>query len=348
MAAIPATIDDVTAQWLGQATGLDVTHVTSEIIGVGIGVSSAVYRLRLTGNDVPETLVLKLNALDEAAVFTCTMLRMYEREVKFFDALAERSPIRVPKGFGGALAQDGSAYYLLMEDMGGNREVDQTIGMELSDAERAIDAIAGWHAEFWGDAEQYVASGAAVSLADPIYPAVLPLVFAEGWAKLRAEISVHPTITEVAARWTDSLDAMLTQLSTSPTTISHGDYRADNIFFDNNGDVVLLDFQLTGMGSAAYDVAYFITQSLLPEVASANERALFDRYLAALHAGGVPEAETARLWDDYRTAALFCLVYPIVACRGMDLSDERQLQLVDAMNSRFVRALTELELASLL
>jgi aminoglycoside phosphotransferase (APT) family kinase protein len=139
---------------------------------------------------------------------------------------------------------------------------------------------------------------------------------------------------------------LLTDLSTAPKTLLHGDYRADNILFRPDGSVVLLDFQLIGTGSAAYDLAYFVTQSLDAAVASANERALFDRWIAGLHAAGV--TDTDRMWDDYRKAALFCLVYPVVASRGMDLADPRQRGLIDCMNSRLCRAIDELDLAGLL
>ncbi len=348
MTTIPSTIDDVTAAWVAEATGLGVTDISIELIGVGIGVSSAVYRLALTGTDVPDTLVLKLAALDEAAVFTSSMLRMYAKEVKFFGELSEASPIRVPKGYGGDCSEDGANYFLLMEDMGGHRVVDQLEGMEMSDAEQAVDELASWHATFWGKAEHHVSTGAAMSIGDDIYRGVLPIVFEEGWVKVQAEMDVHPTIADVAPLWIAKLNDMLDALSTTPTTVVHGDYRADNIFFDEDGKVVLLDFQLTGLGTAAYDLAYFITQSLLPDVAAANERALFDRYVAALIAAGVPEAETGRLWEDYRVAALFCLVYPIVASRGMDLSDPRQHELVASMNRRCARAIDELNLRDLL
>ena len=130
--------------------------------------------------------------------------------------------------------------------------------------------------------------------------------------------------------------------------MTHGDYRADNIFFDDDGGVVLLDFQLTGLGTGTYDLAYFVTQSLLPDVAADNERSLFDRYVDALVDAGVAESDTAGLWENYRIAALFCLVYPVVASRGMDLSDPRQYALVDNMNTRCARAIDELDLASLL
>ena len=215
MAELLTGIDQVTAEWVAQATGLPVTGVEHEIIGVGIGVSSAVYRLRLHGDGVPETLVLKLQALDEAAVFTCTMLQMYSREVKFFDHVSGRSPIRVPEGYGGAVSDDGSTYYLFMEDMGGHREVDQNEGMDIEDAERAVDELAAWHAEFWGQAEPFVQSGAAVSLADEIYLGVLPVVFAEGWEKIQAEMEVHPSVAAVAPRWVDKLPDMLAALSAS-------------------------------------------------------------------------------------------------------------------------------------
>ncbi len=75
-ASIPDTIDDVTAEWVSDATGLNVASIKHEIIGVGVGVSSAVYRLHLSGDNVPDTLVLKLKALDEAAVFTSSTLRL--------------------------------------------------------------------------------------------------------------------------------------------------------------------------------------------------------------------------------------------------------------------------------
>jgi hypothetical protein len=83
-------------------------------------------------------------------------------------------------------------------------------------------------------------------------------------------------------------------------------------------------------------------------VVAANERALFDRYVAGLHAAGVSEGETAGLWENYRVAALFCLVYPIVAARGMDLDDPRQFALVDTMSRRCGRVIEELGLEDLL
>jgi hypothetical protein len=345
--SIPSSVDEVTAAWLSAATGFEIDNASVELIGVGIGVTSAVYRVHLTGPSCPESLVMKLPALDEAAVFTATILRMYHREVAFFNDLAEQSPIRVPKSYYCAIEEDTAQFVLLIEDLGDKRTVDQVEGMDLADAERAVDALAAWQAAWWGKADPVVESGRAISLGDPLYPAVLPLVFNEGWEKVTGLMDLPECIRDVGEKWVGGFEGLLQDLSQGPTTLAHGDYRADNMLFDDDGSVILLDFQLIGSGSAAYDMAYFLTQSLDAELARDQEKTLFDRWIDGLRAGGVPEGDLGNMWDHYRKAALFCLCYPIVASRGMDFSDPRQMALVDCMNTRYARAVEQLELAEL-
>jgi hypothetical protein len=346
--AIPGSIDAVTAAWLAEATGWEIRSLTAEHIGKGIGVSSAVYRLHLDGEGCPPTVVVKVPALDEAAVFTSTILRMYIREARFFGELAHEAPVRVPGCHHAAVDEETSGFVVVMEDLGALRAVDQLDGMGVADAERAVDDLARWHAHWWGRAGGLTQAGLAVSLADPIYPAVLPMVFAEGWDKVTAAMEVAAPILEVGPRFSDAMAGLLADLAASPATLIHGDYRADNLFFDDDGSVALLDFQLLGEGSAAYDLAYFVTQSLSADVAAVHERELFDRWEERLRESGVPAGDLDGMWDDYRKAALFCLVYPIVASRGMDFEDPRQLELVRLMNQRFARAVDQLDLVGLL
>jgi hypothetical protein len=345
--SIPSTIDDITASWVSEVTGFEVESLTAEQIGIGIGVSSALYRLSLHGPNCPQTIVAKLAALAEEAVFTSTMLRMYIREVGFFHELAEQSPIRVPSAFHAAV-DDNSAFVVLMEDLGSLRLIDQLAGMSLGDAEIAVDRIADWHATWWGQGDALAERGLVVSLADPIYPAVLPMVFTEGWEKVTTELDVEPGTLAIGPRFPDAIEKLLASLASGVNTMIHGDFRADNILFDAHNDVALLDFQLIGSGSGAYDLAYFVTQSLDVEVARQHERALVDRWVDGLQRAGAPAADLATAWQDYRTAALFCLVYPVVASRGMDFADPRQRHLIECMMSRFARAIEQLELAELL
>jgi len=182
---IPASIDDISAAWLGEVTGLPVEAVGIEQIGQGIGVSSALYRVYLDTGGLPTSVVVKLPALDEAAVFTSSVLSMYKREVSFFTQLAPQSPIRVPVCHHAEVDEE-SRFVLVMEDLGEHRAVDQIAGMSIEDAHAAVDGLARWHATWWGKAEALADAGTTLSLADPIYPAIVPMVFDEGWDKVTA------------------------------------------------------------------------------------------------------------------------------------------------------------------
>ena len=348
MSSFPTTVADITADWLASATGLAVDDIAVEQIGAGIGVMSALYRVRLSGARCPETLVVKLPALAEESVFTSTVLRMYLREAAFFGELAEQAPVRVPACHHATIDPETSEFVLVMEDLGGLRVVDQVLGMEIGDAEQAVDGLAAWHATWWGRGLELAERGVTVSLGDPIYKAVLPTVFAEGWDKLGRELTIPDAIKEVGPRWSDAMPRLVDDLATEPTTMVHGDWRADNLLFQPDGSVAALDFQLIGTARGTYDLAYFITQSLDRADAAQHERSLFDRWVRAVEAAGAPPEDNATAWDDYRRAALFCLVYPVVAWRGMDAGDPRQVDLATTMLDRFDRAADALELAGLL
>lgn len=346
--SIPKSPAEITPRWFNEHLGWNVTDAQAHEIGAGIGVSSAVYRVHLTGVDVPETVVVKLTAIDPNAAFTSTVLRMYIREAKFFNELADDMPVRVPAGHYGDVSDDGADFVVVMEDLAGNRMLDQTGHLDDDDAEACIDNLAVWHANWWNHTDGMCESGLAVALDDPIYPALLPGLFDEGWAKLNDSAGCVPPepLQPVGPKFGGAVEGLLRQLSEGPTTLLHGDYRTDNMMFAPDGSVILMDFQLTGVGSAAYDLAYFVGSCL--EVDAARERGLYDRWIGGLVAAGVPESDLADMWEKYRIASLFCLVYPAVAARGMDLDVPRERDLANVMMSRQARAAVDLDWMSLL
>jgi hypothetical protein len=356
---LPAGIDEITPEWMtaaltdgGTIDGALVTDLDATRMGEGVGTASALYRVGLSYDPPgsgPDQVVVKLPAFDETAHFTSTVLRMYAREVHFFTEVAPTCPIRVPQCHFGAVDAEGARFAVVMEDMGDQRIVDQIEGIGPDDAGRAIDELAEQHGVWWGRGEDLAEMASVVPLDDPMYPAILPTVFTEGWEKVTAELEVAPAIAEVAPRFPDAIEGLMARLSEPPVTFIHGDYRADNMFFDrDDGSMVLLDFQLGGRGVGPYDLAYFATQSATSVVRRAHEQEWFGRYCDGLEQAGGADVDRDRLWDDYRHAALFCLVYPIVAARGMDLDNPRERDLVDAMNDRFGTAVTDLDLAELI
>ena len=345
--ALPDGIDDIDDAWLSAAMGSPVQTVDITDIGTGVGMIGAIYRATLEG-DGPDTVVIKMPGLDETARFTAQILRLNIREVGFYRELAAESPIRVPHCHFGSVDPETHQFVLVLEDVGSYRAVSQVEGMGRVDAEQAVDELAAWHAHWWGKAGPIVERGTAMAIHDPIYPMLLPPVFSDGWAKVRGAMSVPRVVETVADGWVEALPGMLGSLSTTPSTLVHGDYRADNMFFDDDGRVVLLDFQVIGESMPVGDLAYFVTGSLSPATASELEPGLYERWLRALASEGVPESEIDGMWDVYRGAVLFCVCYPMIAGAGMDLTDERQRGLLAATFERFERAADELSLPDLL
>ena len=187
-AQIPGVIGDVDVAWLKSELGWNVDSMEVQQIGAGIGVSSALYRCVLKGPNCPSSVVVKLPALDEAAVFTSTMLRMYIREANFFGSLCNEMPVEVPVAYLAKVDEETSRFVVVMEDLGGLRVVDQNVGISIEDARAVIDAAATLHAKWWDRGDEMAQNGTTISLGDPIYPAVLPFVFGEGWEKLTKEM----------------------------------------------------------------------------------------------------------------------------------------------------------------
>src|ERR1700757_1152785 len=93
-AEVPPSIDDVTAQWLTQVLGTDVTDVRAQQIAQESGFSSLLYRAHITGGaDAASTLIVKLPARSEARG-AMEMLGGYRRELSFYQHVAGRAPIQ--------------------------------------------------------------------------------------------------------------------------------------------------------------------------------------------------------------------------------------------------------------
>ena len=94
-------------------------------------------------------------------------------------------------------------------------------------------------------------------------------------------------------------------------TICHGDFRVDNLMFDDRAGrrrpVAVLDWQISYRGPAISDVAYFLCQSLTVEERRAHETALVRGLVrragvTARSSGDWSTTRSSWRWDQYRRA----------------------------------------------
>ena len=128
----------------------------------------------------------------------------------------------------------------------------------------------------------------------------------------------------------------------SHVTFCHGDYRLDNMFFGDDGEFAVIDWQVSGLAGGNFDVAYFLTGSLTPETRKLVERDAIQTYCEVIEAesGVVMKFEDA--WNFYRQGVLSCLLTAIIVSGGLDLSIDRSNELVIEGLRRTLLAIEEL------
>ncbi len=349
--AIPRAADELTTSWLtaalqstGSATGT-VTAFESSPVGVGVGLVGARARVTLFYEDGtgPSTLIAKFPSPAESSRAVASILGMYRKEARFYEQLAARCALPHADCYYADFDDDTEEFVLLLGDLAGGRTVDQVVGATQHEAELAIDRLAEFHAGFWND-DALIGNGWLGALNDSPFPEAVGFSFAQAWGQVQ-ELFPDQIPADVKAfgdRFTEELPRLLDELSKPPFTLSHGDYRLDNIFFYGNGDMAVCDWQLVDRSRGARDVAYFLTHSLTVEDRERLERPLVERYVARLAAHGIADYDVDTAWHDYRQAALFGLAYAVIGGGGLDHADERATRLISEVLDRSVAAITHL------
>ena len=116
-AGVPSGIEGVTPQWLTAALdGATVTDVRVEQIALDSGFSSQLYRAHLSGEGVPNSVIVKLPAVSEAGD-AMKMLGGYAREVAFYRHVAGRAPMGTPVVHAIRMDEGTADFVLVLEDL---------------------------------------------------------------------------------------------------------------------------------------------------------------------------------------------------------------------------------------
>ncbi|WP_255218620.1 ecdysteroid 22-kinase family protein [Gordonia paraffinivorans] len=319
--ADPATLEQLEAALHAGGSALGARLAGAELTPVGSGAMADTFKVRLTWDVArtgPTGLIVKQPAGDSTAATTAASLGAYEREARFYSELAPRTQVRAPRLYGVIdRAGTGAPDTVLLEDLTArHRPGDQLREMPIEELDRARHQLALLQAPFWENSATAELPWLHRRLGVPI-PSILE----------RMERSWHSVTDTIAAdlpaderkcidRFVGSA-ADWAQLNPGPQTLVHHDLRADNLLF-GEGEIVLIDWQTIGWGSAMFDYAYLIGTSLEVETRRRHEAELLRRHVADLQELGVDWTES-EAQDIYRWAAcavLMMLVPPISSVKS--------------------------------
>ena len=362
MTELPATTADASPAFMtdalreGGAIGADtaVAEVAHEPIGVGVGIVGQLARLQLRyegpAKGAPGMVVLKMPSEYPENRAVGDHFNFYEREGRFYQQIGAKLNVRTPRCFWNHIDPETRSFGLLLEVLGARTMISQVEGMGVERAAEALAALAALHGAWWAspalDGLEWMPR-----LTDPINLAA-GQQYRDAWPAFveRVGAALPAGSIELGERAQVRFeDVMHSMMGDAPSTICHGDFRVDNLLFDDTAEegdrVAVIDWQISSRAPAIGDVAYFLCQSMAVEERRSHEEQLvrgwYDRVVDAV---GRPldEYPFASAWEQYQRAVLFTTVYPVTAAGAMDPANERGRELVSAMAVRSFAAALDL------
>lgn len=339
----------------------NVTTLAFQRIGDQVGFLDSLTRVAITYDRpnvaAPKSLIIKVSSSEETYRQIGALYHAYERELHFYESVAPRSPIRLPRCFGREIlpADDSSAnteasrdpeslrrnvYILLLEDLSALSPGNQVEGLTPNQALESIGAIGRFHAAWWQ-------SPALDSLTWMPTRNIRPERYQSAWPKFREEFGsrLSPAALALGEDLNIHLESLLDDIESRPQTIVHSDFRADNLLFDSTSatdPVIVLDWQLAIRGPGILNVARLLCGSLNPRDRAAVELSIVRQWRSTLEEGGVQGYPLQHAIDDYRRSARICLYYPVTIHAAEESAGPRGAALAHAQIDRFFTAAEQL------
>jgi len=266
---------------------------------------------------LPERLFFKLSKGGDLASFA---VRLARNEVRFYTVLSDRTgSLPVPQCYAAACQGGEGGYYVLLEDLTPTHRPHRGPQSPTdADCQRAVDALARFHAHWWDHPQLRAGMGTWPSAQWPTL---------EGERAYAADVAatlpgyLDALGDSLSAEWRQRYERAVTALPRvlervardRHITLTHGDAHLGNVLFprDPDGEAVWVDWQFWNLSIATHDLRHTIARAWDRERRARLEVPLLRRYHAGLRAHGVVGFGWDDLWDDYRVGAIDNLFMPM-------------------------------------
>ena len=339
-----------------------VISIDAQIIGEETGFLGLVARLipeyAAPETDAPTSLILKMPTPLKNRILGQS-LGVYEKEIRFYRDLQSRLNVDTPRHYFSALnAFDDPQvvlrrltwinwlplplvalvalamtawiglfprrYVLLIENLGDHRMGDQYEGCSQEDVRRVLTAMADLHAQFW-DSETLDQLSWIVPI--EMTAKLAQLSYLQSVERYKAAFRHQLSARRMALLdWLKTHGIALTEAQGSASrTLLHGDFRLDNLCFDDEQQrILILDWQTMTTGSAGVDLAYFLSAALPLSASESDIEDLLTHYQHALAQRGVNVSRPRLKWQyDMGMLSMLHRVAPVMFQEQLDIGHAR-------------------------
>jgi hypothetical protein len=316
------------------------------------GVTTQLARLHLSfeGDDenAPQSMIAKFSSTDPARLEAVRALRLYEREVRFYDDLAQTINLRTPRCYYSAYNPQTLKHILLLEDLAPARSGSMIDGGSLADAERVVREIAKLHIPWWENPQLEQHDWLRVPWLQDRYQTN----YKKNWTGYveRAGDLLSEEMRSVVEKLRHQYLPVTNPLDDPPLTIIHRDLQLENLFFDVDGQpgsLAVIDWQWVTVGRGPLDLAWFLAANIEPHDRQAHEMDLLHMYHQLLMDGGIRGYPFEQLLEDYRRGVLNTFAVRVVSIGG-GVHDARLDRMRSTVIPRMIAAVEDLNCGDLL
>lgn len=312
------------------------------------GLLSSICRVRISYEaeepGLPATVVIKFPPESEAAQELGNSYSAFERELMFYRKLAGRSPIRTPKCYFNFMDAENFIYILVLEDVGGWTPATQETGLTINQTRSAVQAISKFHGYWWDSEELEGLKWMPEENRSSVHG------FGDNWKDFSAEHREVLSDRDIAAGDLIARSGQkIHDLSRiSPRTIIHYDYRADNMMFNENDEILIVDWQMASRLFGAFDVVRAVCGSHHGLLERSHHEEFLNIWYEGLLALGVRDYTIESAWDDYRLGIIYASYIPVGAHHFLSHEGSKGVSLLRAMVERLFYAMHECEVMEIL
>ncbi len=256
------TPESLTPALISRLIGKPVTSLALSAIDEQRGYMASVYRAKLTGNNVPASVIIKFASESAAQRSLADRFNSYKKETRFYADLAEDLPVATPT----CLYNAADSFLLILEDLGPGAITDT---VSLTDAALAMQTMATIHGHFRQrppDGFPDISEGLEAAVPDM-----------RGFVTDRlGELPTRPGLA-LMARYAANSDKTIDRFKHWPKVFCHLDFRLDNLRFLAN-ELVVFDWGEATMAPPGFDLATFMVTSMDVDLRRASELSLLKRY----------------------------------------------------------------------
>lgn len=244
-----------------------VDHVEWDTTKLKGGYISDVLALKTTGN-LTADLVVKLENHNESNLSQmANNLGLYEREYYFYEAISKYVKINIPRFYGlvknDAFENEG----ILLENLNNRCKLGLALDTESVNVSLSvIESCAKLHAQFWG-IDLTKSFPQLKKNNDALFRPKWGTYIRNQWPEFlsRWKFMLTKSQIQTAERIVYKFDYIQDYLSNSNLTLTHGDVKSGNIFYQPNekGDYIpyFIDWQYVGIGKGVQDIVFFMIES---------------------------------------------------------------------------------------